>query len=143
MTTTCREVMKADVECCAEEDTAQRAAQKMRDGNLGFMPVCDKRGRVLGVVTDRDLAVRLVADNLPCTTRLAQVMTHEVVSCRPTDPLFRARELMSSRKKSRILVLEAGDRLVGVISLSDLALAEGDHEVASALRGVSAREAHA
>ena len=133
--------MKADVECCAEDHPAQCAAQEMRDGNLGFVPICDEGKRVMGVVTDRDLAIRLVADNLPATTKISRVMTREVVGVRPTDPLSRARELMQSRKKSRILVLDADDRLVGVISLSDIVQAEGDREAASVLRGVTSREA--
>ena len=143
MAMTCREVMKTDLACCGEDDTAQRAAQQMRDGNMGFIPICDEEKHVMGTVTDRDLAIRLVADNLPAGTRLSQVMTREVVGVRPTDPLSRARELMESRKKSRILVLDTGDRLVGVISLSDIVQAEGDHEAASVLRGVSSREARA
>lgn len=143
MATTLREVMKTDVECCAPDHTAQCAAQEMREGNLGFVPVCDAGKHVLGVVTDRDLAIRLVADNLPATTRVSQIMTREVVSVRPTDSLSRARELMTSRKKSRLLVLDPDDKLVGVISLSDLAQAAGDTEAASALRGISSREARA
>lgn len=143
MATTCRDLMKADVECCEPDHTAQCAAQEMRDGNLGFVPVCDASKHVLGVVTDRDLAIRLVADNLPSTTKVSQIMTREVVGVRPTDSLIRARELMTSRKKSRLLVLDADDRLVGVISLSDLAQAAGDAEAAGALRGISSREARA
>ncbi|HVE84283.1 MAG TPA: CBS domain-containing protein [Myxococcales bacterium] len=141
MAMTCRDVMKADVECCSAEDTAQHAAQLMRDGNMGFIPICDERKRVMGVVTDRDLAIRLVADNLPATTRLSQLMTREVVGCRPTDPISRAQELMASRKKSRMLVLDADDRLVGVISLSDLAQEGSDG--AATLREVSSREVRA
>ena len=64
MATTCRDVMKTDVECCAADHTAQCAAKEMRDGNLGFIPICDEDKRVLGVVTDRDLAIRLVAGAL-------------------------------------------------------------------------------
>lgn len=143
MATTCRDVMKTDVECCAPDHTAQCAAEEMRDGNLGFIPVCGEDKRVQGVVTDRDLAIRLVADNLPATTKISQIMTREVVSVRPTDPLSRARELMQSRKKSRMLVLDANDKLVGVISLSDIVQAEGDREAASVLRGVTSREARA
>ena len=143
MATTCRELMKADVACCAPDHSAQCAAQEVRDGNLGFVPICDGDKRVLGVITDRDLAIRLVADSLPASTRISQIMTREMVAVRPTDPISRARELMESRKKSRMLVLDADDRLMGVISLSDLVQAEGDHEAASVVRGVSAREARA
>src|SRR5262245_12512464 len=143
MATTCRELMKTDVECCEVDDTAQHAAQMMRDRNLGFLPVCDASKHMLGTLTDRDLAIRLVADSLPASTRISQIMTREVVAVRPTDPLSRAQELMTSRKKSRLLVLDPDDKLVGVISLSHLAQAAGDTEAASALRGISSREARA
>jgi CBS domain-containing protein len=143
MATTCRDVMKTEVECCAPDHTAQCAAEEMRDGNLGFVPICDEGKRVMGVITDRDLAIRLVADNLPANTKISQIMTREVVGVRPTDPLSRARELMESRKKSRMLVLDPDDKLVGVISLSDIVQAQGDQEAASVIRGVTSREARA
>lgn len=141
MALTCRDVMKEELSCCGPDDTAQRAARKMRDENVGFIPVCDEHRHVLGTVTDRDLAVRLVADNRQATTKLTEVMTREVVACRPTDPIGRAHEQMALKKKSRLMVLDPDDRLVGVISLSDIVEISGDQEAAGTLREVAAREA--
>ena len=93
----CREIMKKDVECVSATDTAQAAAKRMRDVNVGFLPVCDQSKRVLGTITDRDLAIRVLADASPSTTRMEDVMTREVVCCRPDDELRlkRALQLLS------------------------------------------------
>ena len=61
----CQEIMKHPVKWVAQDDTARTAARVMREENIGFLPVCDRSGRVLGTVTDRDLAIRLVAEGLP------------------------------------------------------------------------------
>jgi CBS domain-containing protein len=139
----CRDVMKHDVECVHQDDSVQRAAQKMRDSNVGFLPVCDERMKVLGVITDRDISVRLVADNRPATSRVRDVMTREIVACRPTESLTRAEELMATRHKSRVMVLDKDDTLVGVISLSDVAEIEDAAIAAQTLQQVASREARA
>jgi CBS domain-containing protein len=139
--TTCRDVMKAEVECLGPEDTVQQAARRMWDENIGFIPVCDERRHVLGTITDRDLAMRIVADGRPVNTKLSTVMTHEVVACRPDDPISRARELMAEKRKSRMMVLDSEDRLVGVISLSDVVEISEDQEAAATMREVASREA--
>ena len=120
----CREIMKKDVECVSATDTAQAAAKRMRDVNVGFLPVCDQSKRVLGTITDRDLAIRVLADASPSTTRMEDVMTREVVCCRPDDELEEAENLMAKNQKSRIVVIDSGGALVGVISLSDIAQRE-------------------
>ncbi|HZA49460.1 MAG TPA: CBS domain-containing protein, partial [Myxococcaceae bacterium] len=58
----CEEIMKKDVECVSPQDTVQAAAKRMRDENIGFLPVCDQSKKVQGTVTDRDLAIRVLAD---------------------------------------------------------------------------------
>jgi CBS domain-containing protein len=139
----CQEIMKKDVECLTVNDTAQVAARKMRDSNVGFLPVCDQSKKVLGTITDRDLAIRLIAENRPPTTTVGELMTREVVYCRPQDDIQRAEQLMAQKHKARILCCDGGGKLVGVISLSDLAQRDDDGRVAETLRRVSEREAHA
>src|SRR6185295_2315560 len=118
----CDEIMKRTVECVGTGDTVQAAARKMRDDNIGFLPVCEGDRKVLGTITDRDIAIRACADDRPASsTRVADVMTRTVISCRPTDDLERAQQLMSKHHKSRMLIADDGGRLVGVISLSDIA----------------------
>src|SRR5437016_1315459 len=112
----CSEVMRGNVETCRYDDTVSLVAAKMRDRNVGFVPVCNATGQVVGIVTDRDIAVRAVAERLPGDgTIVEEVMTREVVSCRPTDDLETAKRLMAQRRKSRIVCLDDEAQPVGVI----------------------------
>jgi CBS domain-containing protein len=136
----CQDIARRPLEFCRENETVEAAARKMRDANIGFLPVCGTGGRVVGVVTDRDLALRVCAENLaPGQTRIGDVMTREVVSCLPGDDLRRAEQLMIEAGKARILVAEEDGRAVGVISLSDIATFDRPF-AAETLQGVSARE---
>ena len=136
----CEEIMKGTVECVSPKDTVLVAARKMRDDNIGFLPVCESGARVIGTVTDRDIVIRAVADDQPVAkTKIADVMTREVVACRPSDEIAAALELMSKYQKSRMLVIDESGQLVGVISLSDLVQHEADAG-AQTLRDVAARE---
>jgi CBS-domain-containing membrane protein len=135
----CEEIMKREVKCLGTSDTVQVAATLMRDGGLGFLPVCDSSHRVLGTVTDRDLAIRVLAEARPATTRVAEIYTREVIACRPDDDLHTAQKLMAEHHKSRILCLDADGRLMGVISLSDIAQ-HNPGRASNTLREVSHRE---
>jgi len=137
----CKDLMKTDLECVTPKDTVEDAATRMRDANLGFLPVCDPSRKVLGTITDRDIAIRIVAAAKPATTPVEDVMTREVVSCKPGDDLQRAHQLMAKNRKSRIMCLDDGGRLVGVISLSDIVQGEQGARAADTLRQVSEREA--
>jgi CBS domain-containing protein len=137
----CEEIMKKDVECVLTQDTVQTAAQRMREENLGFLPVCDQSQKVLGTITDRDLAIRVLADARAASTSINDVMTREVIACRPEDDLRKAEELMGTNQKSRIMCVDNGGRLVGVISLSDIAQREDGARASQTLRRVSEREA--
>jgi CBS-domain-containing membrane protein len=135
--------MKRDVECARKNDTVKAAAKKMRDENIGFLPICEDGMRVLGTITDRDLAIRVLADDgKNADTQLGDVMTREVVSCKPSDDVRHAEELLAKHKKSRIMCIDDAGKLVGVISLSDIAQRDqGDRYVAQTLRHVTQREA--
>lgn len=138
----CEEIMKRNVECVSPRDTAEDAACRMRDENVGFLPVCDQSGKVLGTLTDRDLAVRVVAEGKASGTLVEDVMTREVVACQPEDDLRDAQATMAVHEKSRIMCIAQDGRLVGVISLSDIAQHETGARAAETLRDVSEREAH-
>ena len=136
----CHEILNREIVSCEESDTVQIVALKMRDANVGFLPVCDREGVTLGVVTDRDLALRACAVGLdPRRTPVTEVMTHQVLWCRPDDDLRHVEGLMANNRKSRILVQDAAGHPVGVISLSDIA--RYDRIFASeTMRRVSGRE---
>ena len=137
----CEEIMKREVECVSPDDTAQSAARIMLDENVGFLPVCEESKNVVGTITDRDLAIRLVAGALPAQSKIGEIMTREVISCTPKDDIRLAERLMARNHKSRIMCVEDG-RLVGVISLSDIAQKDGGR-AGQTLAEVTTREAHA
>jgi len=137
----CTDVMKTDVECLLLGHTAQVAAQRMRLMNVGFLPVCDDSMRVLGTITDRDLALRLVALDLPASsTTVDELLTPGAVACHPEDEIGDAARLMAEHRKSRILCVDDEGVLVGVISLSDIAQVEDGAAAADTLRQVTDRE---
>jgi CBS domain-containing protein len=139
----CEDLMKRDTECVSPSETAQDAARKMRDQNVGFLPVCESNNRVVGTITDRDIAIRLVAEDQDAETPVSAIMTRDVVACRDSDEIERAVELMALNRKSRIICLDENDRLCGVISLSDLAQRAGAGHAVETMRRVTERRSHA
>jgi len=136
----CKQIMKRDIACASLDDAAQVAAARMRTDNIGFLPVCDAEGRVIGTITDRDITLRVVAEDRPASTRVAEVMTHEVIACGPSDDVHRAEQLMGKYKKSRIICVDEAGHPVGVISLSDIAQHESSEQTARTMRRVTLRE---
>jgi CBS domain-containing protein len=135
------EIMKRSVECLSPDQTVQEAARRMRDANVGFLPICDEEMHVLGTITDRDISIRVVADGGPPSTTVRDVMSRDVVACRPEDDVRIAEQLMGENRKSRILCVDESSRLVGVISLSDIAQYEDASLAARTMREVTGREA--
>jgi CBS domain-containing protein len=142
--TRCGDLMDPNVARCAPEQIVPEIAEMMRAHNLGFIPICNEQGAVVGTVTDRDLVLRVVAAGLPAeTTKASDVLTRQVVHCSPDDPLSVAEELMVARKKSRVVCIDANGRPVGVISFSDIARVERFRRVSRILRDVTSRPAAA
>ena len=139
----CEDMMKMDVTCVSPESTLEEAAVLMRDDGIGFLPVCDDAGRVIGTITDRDITIRAFASGETGSQPVEPFMTRRVVGCRPTDDLAYAVELMSQEKVSRILCVNERGVLEGVISLSDIAQLEDGALASYTLRNVSDREVHA
>jgi CBS domain-containing protein len=137
----CADVMKKDVRCLAPTDTVRTAAELMRTANIGFVPVCEKDGSVVGAITDRDIVLRVVANGRTGDDLLDSAMTREVVACHAHDEIERAEHLMALKHKSRILCTDERGRIAGVISLSDIAVRLGGAHAAKTLREVSSREA--
>ncbi len=136
----CKDLMRRPVQTVDLQESAQAIARKMRDESIGFVPVRDRDGRMVGVVTDRDIALRVCATGVAPGDRTAEeVMTRDVVTCRETDDLTHVERLMSAHRKSRIPVVDEQDRPLGVISLSDIA-ASDDPGAVQTLRNVARRE---
>ena len=137
----CREVMNRNVVVCTEGDTVADCARRMRDHCIGFVPVVDGGGQVSGVVTDRDLALRVVGEGLSLDTPLGTIMTRDVRICRPWDSLRAAERKMAAVRKSRLVVADEDGGCAGVISLSDIAQADTRALAGHVLYEITQREA--
>jgi len=117
-----REIMTDHVEFVTPEQTLRDAALKMRDLGVGPLPVCENQG-VVGMLTDRDITIRAVAEGLDTEkTMVRDVMSGELICCYDDQEVDVAAHLMQSQQIRRILVLDRDKRLVGIVSLGDLAV---------------------
>jgi CBS domain-containing protein len=132
----CEDLMHEDVECARGDDDARTVARRMKERDIGFIPVCDDEKRVIGTITDRDLAIRLVAEGKPGSTRASDLMTRQVVACRGTDDIGEAERLMAKHQKSRILCVDDEEHLIGVITLADISQEEEPDRVGDTIRHV-------
>lgn len=129
--TSCRDVMTEDPVYCFPTDSVVRAAQLMNREDVGLIPVVtdDDARRLVGVVTDRDLAIRLVAESLsPAPTTVDMVMTASPVTCRPDDNLDTLLNRMKEFQLRRIPIVDERDRLVGIVAQADVALRTNETE---------------
>jgi len=114
------DVMSRDVQVARPDDTLQSVAQRMAEADIGSLPVEDG-GRIIGMVTDRDIVVRGVAKGVEAGATISQVMSSEVTCCRADDDLEDVSDKMADAQVRRLPVLDDGGRLVGVVALGDLA----------------------
>lgn len=135
-------LMTKDVASCGPDDPLNRAVQLMWERDCGFVPVVESTGsrRVVGVLTDRDacMAAYTRGRSLP-EIRVGDVMSRRIRSCKPSDDLASAEEVMREAQIHRLPVLDDADQLVGVISLADIAR-EAGRETGSRRPQVSAAE---
>jgi len=139
----CRDVMLPLVFKCLEETPVVECAQRMRDEQVGFLPIVDVKGIAVGVITDRDLALRVLAERRRPSTPVRAVMTPgPLLTCLPDETLAAAERRMAEAKKSRALVVDKQGVVLGVISLSDVSVAESSPErTGNLMRDLSIREA--
>jgi CBS domain-containing protein len=136
----CREIMKDDVKWVTTQSTVTEVAVLMRDEEIGFVPICDASRNVVGILTDRDIAIRVVAAGEHAEQPAAQFMTVDIVACRSDDDVGVAQDLMSDLQVSRVICLNDEGQVEGVISLSDIAQVGDSDDVSATLSDVSARE---
>jgi CBS domain-containing protein len=126
-----KDVMTHGAECVRPANSLQEAAQKMKNLDVGPLPVCGDNDRLVGMITDRDITVRAVAEACdPRTTTVKDVMTPDVVYCFEDQDVQEAARLMKEHQVRRLVVLNRDKRLVGIISLGDLAVETGDEQLA-------------
>lgn len=123
------EAMTPDVVSVGPDATLMEAAQAMRNLDVGPLPVCEGE-RLVGMITDRDITIRATAQGHdPRTTRVKDVMTPEVVCCLETDEVGQVAHVMQEAQLRRLLVVSTEGRLVGIVSLGDLAVQAGDDKL--------------
>jgi len=131
-----RDVMTPNPRTVSPDDTIQAAARVMQAEDTGAVPVVDA-GRVLAVVTDRDIVVRVVAEGGSASTRVLDIASRDVVCATPEMSTREANDLMSTHQIRRLPVVE-NERLVGIVSIGDLAVKEGkDSRTGDTLQSIS------
>jgi CBS domain-containing protein len=137
----CKEIMSHNVQWITPGETVVAAAKLMAFHNLGLLPVCGADGKPVGVLTDRDIALRVTGkDLLASQTVVADVMTSPVQSVTADCPVDRAGEIMTKGGISRLLVLDEGGHLTGLVSVADLLVHAPAKTALATARGVYARE---
>jgi CBS domain-containing protein len=131
--------MIAPAVTCRLADPADLCAYLMKQLNIGFLPVVDDEGRLAAVVTDRDLATRVLGSGRGPSTAVSAVATRPVLTCRADDELSLAEEALAHARVDRLVVVE-DDRPVGVVSVADLAEAEDASRFSFLYREIVTRE---
>jgi CBS domain-containing protein len=135
--TTARDIMTGDPQCVRAEETIQEAARRMADLDVGALPICGNDDRLQGMITDRDIAIQVVAQGLdPATTTAGELARGETVTIGADDPIEEALTTMTEHQVRRLPVID-GHRLVGIIAQADVARALPDPAVGALLEALS------
>ena len=133
-----RDIMTANPRVVTADDSISRAAEIMRDSDVGVVPVVEDSGsmRLAGLVTDRDIAVRVIAQGRDGNVNVREVMSSGLATVRPDDDLGKVTELMAREQVRRIPVCE-DDRLVGIIAQADVARETSDRKTGDVVEKIS------
>ncbi|WP_413301519.1 CBS domain-containing protein [Bacillus sp. 1P10SD] len=131
-----RDIMTDNVECCTLLDNMYEVALKMKELNVGAIPIVDQE-KIVGMITDRDIVIRGVAEKHPGSTKVEDIMSSELITVSPEATSQEAAKLMSQHKIRRLPVVE-GEKLIGIVSLGDFAVRElSDDQAKEALTEIS------
>lgn len=135
--TRCREIMTSNVRTASPDTPLREVAAMMRDGDVGSLPVVDD-GKLIGIVTDRDIVVRAIAEGKEASAPVSEAMTTEIYAVRPDDFVFEAIRMMGDKQVRRIPVVGESGELAGIIAMADIALeTEDEREIAETLEEIS------
>jgi len=138
MSKTAREIMTADAECVGENESLIDAAQKMARLDVGALPICGEDDRLKGMLTDRDIVTRVLAEGKdPQQVKAGELADGKPITIGADDPAEEALQTMKEHKVRRLPVID-GHRLVGVVSQGDLASELGPEQVGELLETISA-----
>ncbi|HMC56760.1 MAG TPA: CBS domain-containing protein [Gemmatimonadaceae bacterium] len=134
-----QDVMTRDPSCVTPDTPARDAARLMKDEDIGIVPVVDGDGRQLvGVVTDRDIAIRLVAEGRESSTRVRDVMSRDTLAtCRPDGDLDEVMDLMAQEQVRRVPIVDERGSLVGIVSQADVVRASNDGKAERTVEEIS------
>ena len=133
----CSEIMTRNVKTAAAGSSLGDVAAIMRDGDMGAVPVVDG-GKLVGIVTDRDIVIRGVAEGAGPETPVSNVMTRDLFTVRPDNFVFEAIRLMGDKQVRRLPVIDSNGELKGIIAMADVALeTEDEREIAETLEEIS------
>ena len=132
-----KDVMSRDVKLVTPDTTIREAAAQMRDGDFGMLPVAEN-DRMIGAISDRDIAIRAIADDKGPATTVREVMSEGICWAFEDDSVEQAAKIMGERQVRRLPVVNRDKRLVGIVSLGDFAVETSDIEpAAEALSDIS------
>jgi CBS domain-containing protein len=137
---TAKDIMTANPSCVMTSDTVEMAAQKMRQENAGSLPVVEDQGskRIVGIITDRDIAIRVVAEGKDPQTRVDAAMSRNPVTAQADDSVDKVARLMADQKVRRIPIVDGQDCVVGIVAQADLATrTRNEDRVANVVEEVS------
>lgn len=129
-----KDIMSRDVQVIGPDASLAEAARRMRDGNFGMMPVAEN-DRMVGAVSDRDIAVRAVARGLGPEAKVREIMSTGICWAYDDDPVNRAAEIMSANQIRRLPIVNRDKRLVGIVALGDMAVQDSISEPAAQALG--------
>lgn len=134
-----REIMTGDPDCCTPEATVLAAAELMRDCDCGAIPVVDgKDRRPVGIITDRDIVIRAVAEGLSAeSTSVAQCMSTELATVEEDATFGEVKKIMEARKIRRVLVVDSQGALVGLVPMAKIARLVPEEEAGEVIGAIS------
>lgn len=127
---TIKDVMSRDVQVISPDDTIAEAARRMRDGDFGMMPV-GENDRMVGAISDRDIAVRAIAEGRDGNAKVRDVMSDGIRWAYEDEPVERAVQIMGEHQIRRLPIVNRDKRLVGILALADLAVKEPETKPAA------------
>ncbi len=137
----CKKIMTKNPVCCLPTDMVAKAAKLMKSKNIGSLPVIEngQTQKLVGIVTDRDLTLKIVAEGLDAkSTKVEAVMTRKVVTCRAEDDLQKALDAMAEHQLRRIPVVDNDNQLLGIIAQADVATrVDKPKKTAALVKGIS------
>ena len=137
MAQTARDVMTSDCECIGENETVQDAAKKLKELNVGSMPICGEDDRLKGMLTDRDIVVKVIAEGQdPAATTAGQLGEGKPVTIGAGDSIDEALRTMAEHKVRRLPVID-GHQLVGIVAQADIARNVEEHQVGDLVESIS------